>query len=150
MARVAPWTDLEGHLGLWTACFPALQPLLRLVSYKMGLRSTLGDTPQTSTSKSGTGTRHSQWTGRRAHGYVNFSADKEDTESGRGMATSVTAVGSGDVSPSDDMYELEIGDLKPERIATVPPVVRNPIYKRTDVRIRIGAAPQVPEKDVRF
>ncbi|KAF4963801.1 hypothetical protein FZEAL_10914 [Fusarium zealandicum] len=44
MTRVCPWNSLELHVGLWCACFPALQPLVRLVSFNLNLRSRIETT----------------------------------------------------------------------------------------------------------
>lgn len=44
MIRMAFWSVLEVHVGLWCGSFPALQPFLRLVSYKLSLRSRLDST----------------------------------------------------------------------------------------------------------
>ncbi|KAI2469504.1 hypothetical protein F4781DRAFT_218802 [Annulohypoxylon bovei var. microspora] len=35
MPSLGIWTNLEGHVGLWCGCFPALQPLLRMLPGKL-------------------------------------------------------------------------------------------------------------------
>lgn len=35
------WTNLEGHTSLWVACFPALQPIIRFVSSRIGLATSM-------------------------------------------------------------------------------------------------------------
>jgi hypothetical protein len=36
MTTIGLWTDLEGHVGLWCGCFPALQPILRAFLSSVG------------------------------------------------------------------------------------------------------------------
>lgn len=41
MGTIGIFTNLEGQIGFWCCCFPALQPILRVISYKLGIRSLL-------------------------------------------------------------------------------------------------------------
>ncbi|UPL02918.1 hypothetical protein LCI18_013852 [Fusarium solani-melongenae] len=52
MARVSSWTALEVDVGIWCGCFAGLQPLVRLVSYKVKLRSQLDSTKTPTASQS--------------------------------------------------------------------------------------------------
>lgn len=45
MATIGVWTDLESHVGFWCGCFPSLQPIIRTVAFKLGLRSALNSYP---------------------------------------------------------------------------------------------------------
>ncbi|KAI4595727.1 hypothetical protein KJ359_006718 [Pestalotiopsis sp. 9143b] len=65
MATVGFWTDLECHVGLWCACFPALQPLVRQVSYMCGLRTKLDSSNKYSNSNK-YGARYDMSSGRHA------------------------------------------------------------------------------------
>lgn len=145
MARVAPWTDLEGHIGLWTACFPALQPLIRLASYQLGFRSTLNSTAKISRAPGASANaKHSQWTGShsaKSQGYVSFYDDKDDSASGRVI---VKGGSEGELNSFKDveMYDLESGQ-RGKRGDNSSAVV---IHKRTDVRVQIGEANERPKK----
>ncbi|RDW63561.1 hypothetical protein BP6252_11106 [Coleophoma cylindrospora] len=95
MSTIGLWTDLESHVGYWVACFPALQPILKMISYKLGFRSKLtsyGDTT-TSNTKATPGTSRSVT--RSKHGYLRSSngvdATDTDSDSQKGIVSTTSA-----------------------------------------------------------
>jgi hypothetical protein len=143
MARVAPWTDAEGHIGLWTACFPALQPLIRLVSYKLGIRSSLNSTKKMSRTAgvSGAGGTN-KWMGNgnhggaRSHGYISFNDDKDDA---RAMVV-------GGSQSKDSVTDLEMHHLEAAKDENRRNAGGNVIYKRTEVKVQVMDARDATEK----
>src|SRR5690348_5685448 len=41
MTTIGVWTDLESHAGFWCGCFPSMQPIIRIIGFKLGFRSKL-------------------------------------------------------------------------------------------------------------
>ncbi|KAH7018047.1 uncharacterized protein B0I36DRAFT_368098 [Microdochium trichocladiopsis] len=49
MSTIGQWTDLEGHVGLWCGCFPALQPILRSFLTSIGASRLLSSSKRSRT-----------------------------------------------------------------------------------------------------
>ncbi|KAI1849664.1 hypothetical protein JX265_008000 [Neoarthrinium moseri] len=133
------WTDLEAHVGLWCACFPSLQPLVRLLSYKCGLRSKLESSNQYPGKTSGARTGYARsgnhgvsvttsgFHGRSKNGYLRngsgfdgTSDNMSDSNSQRGIVAEARGGEGIEMNEFDDLPK------------------QGAITRRTEVRIDIG------------
>ncbi|KAI1140510.1 hypothetical protein F5Y05DRAFT_320236 [Hypoxylon sp. FL0543] len=68
MPSLGIWTNLEGHVGLWCGCFPALQPILRVVPDKLKVHSTMSNNGNQADDIGGNiGTKKLVYEGSREH-----------------------------------------------------------------------------------
>lgn len=104
--RVSAWTTTEVHVGLWCGCFPALQPLLRLVSYKVGLRSRLDSTNKKTAHETGThALSRSDWPS--TNGY--FQQHSDIDRDGDGASQKVMVSGGDSTTEYVELDEVDKG-----------------------------------------
>ncbi|KAI0143896.1 hypothetical protein F4776DRAFT_444345 [Hypoxylon sp. NC0597] len=95
MPSLGIWTNIEGHVGLWCGCFPALQPILRVVPDKLKVLGTMHSNENQHGKTSGhIGIKKSVYEESRE----NFK--EVDSESQRAMIVSIE-MGSGDMPRRD-------------------------------------------------
>ncbi|KAF4633761.1 hypothetical protein G7Y89_g4357 [Cudoniella acicularis] len=139
MSTIGTWTDLEGHVGLWCASFPALQPLLRLVSFKLGFRSKVqsyGHSNGGGAKKSGTGNLggSNNWvksTSRKSGYAMNSSGIDNDDGSARGIVTGL-----------DDKSGTELDTLASDSSGQ--------IHKQVEYDVRIEEIPAGRERSSEY
>ncbi|KAH8895482.1 hypothetical protein GQ53DRAFT_804326 [Thozetella sp. PMI_491] len=121
MATIGIWTNLEGHVGLWCSCFPALQPILRAASYKLGLRSNLLSEPTKRNyyAKGAQSAAHGNATFSRSnHGYVRNGSgvDKDgDLDDNSSQRSFVIKAGQDSV----EMRNMEAGGIQKTTEVTI-------------------------------
>ncbi|KAH8687378.1 hypothetical protein BGZ60DRAFT_393495 [Tricladium varicosporioides] len=78
LVRLSVWTNLEVHVGLWVACFPTMQPFVRIVTHRLGLSPTSQATSQ-SIYRTNRTPRLSTWK-RKSQGYTEHRTETGDEQ----------------------------------------------------------------------
>lgn len=115
MATIGVWTDLESHVGFWCGCFPSLQPIIRIVAFKLGLRSALSSYPTKGPKSASKGVTSAAGGMRSKSGYLrNGSGIDVDGDNSDGNNSQVGIV------PSPQEYELgKYGEIRKETTVTI-------------------------------